>query len=957
MVEAGRSPNIEILTLAEVEALSGKPGHFKARVRVRPRYIDPDRCTACGQCMQYCPREAVDEYNERLDFTRAARIDFPQAVPTAYYIDEERCLRLNHETCQICTNVCGPKAIDFDQRPEVRELEVGAVVLCPGFGEVPEEALTKYGYGKYPDVMTSLEVERLMCVSGPTEGEILRPSDLSHPRKIAFLQCVGSRDVSCGRPFCSSVCCMYAMKEASMLKEHAPEAEITLFFMDVRTQGKGFDAAFERAVEKYGLRTVYARVPKVESVDGRLGITYVTEDGEVHRELFDMVVLSVGLSAPPGAEELARKFGIELNPFGFARTSVADPLTVKPGIYVAGAFQGPKDIPESVMQASGAAARVSELLSEVRGRDAVEKSFPPEDEELLSMPVRIGVFVCHCGVNIAGVVDVEAVKEYAAKLPGVVYADTTVYSCAQDSLERLKEIIREHKLNRLVIAACSPRTHEPLFQETLREAGLNLALVEMANIRDQCSWVHADDPEAATAKAKDQVRMAVAKARRLKPLELQKVKVTPSALVIGGGAAGMTAALSIAEQGFEVYLVEKEAELGGNLRRVRFLAEGEDPRKILKDLIKKVERHPRIRVFTRATVENISGYVGNFTSTIRAEEGSEVVNHGVVVVATGAREHRPSGYLYGESSKVLTQLEFEEKLARGKRSLGKVKRVVMIQCAGSRGEELSHCSKICCQQAVKNALRLKELQPEAEVFILYRDMRTYGFYEELYREARNRGVIFLRYSPDRRPEVVKKGRGVVVRAYDRLLGEEVEIPADLVVLSVGIEAEKDNPVAQILKTPLNPEGFILEAHVKLKPVEVAVDGVYVCGLAHGPKPLSETLAQARAAAAKAAVPLAKGFVEVPPIVSRVEEKKCIGCGICASLCPYSAIEMVKVEKRRKARVIAAACKGCGICGSHCPVFAITLGGFTDEAILEQIRAFGQEEAEEKSAAEAEKEAA
>ncbi len=956
MVEAGRSPNIEILTLAEVEALSGKPGNFKARVKVRPRYVDPDKCTACGLCMKYCPREAVDEYNERLDFTRAARIDFPQAVPTVYYIDEERCLQLNHETCMICTNVCGPKAINFDQKPEIRELEVGAVVLCPGFGEVPEEALEKYGYGIYPDVMTSLEVERLMCVSGPTEGEILRPSDFSHPRKIAFLQCVGSRDVSCNQPYCSSVCCMYAMKEASMLKEHAPEAEISLFFMDVRTQGKGFDAAFERAVEKYGFNVVRARVPKVEQVDGRLALNYVTEDGRVHRELFDLVVLSVGLAPPKGAEDLAQKFGVELNPFGFAKTSGRDPLTLKPGVYVAGAFQGPKDIPESVMQASGAAAKVSEFLAEARGKDMVEKAFPPEDRELMEMPVRVGVFVCHCGVNIAGVVDVEEVKEYARKLPGVVYADNVLYSCAQDSLENLKKIIREQKLNRLVIAACSPRTHEPLFQETLREAGLNLALIEMANIRDQCAWVHAEDPKAATAKAKDQVRMAVAKARRLRPLDLQKVKVTPAALVIGGGAAGLSAALSVAEQGFEVHLVEREAELGGHLRKVRFLAEGEDPQKFLKELIRKVEKHPRIKVYKSASVENISGYVGNFTSTIKVEEGSEVVNHGVVIVATGAQEHRPALYRYGESPKVLTQLELEEKLARGKRGLSRVKKVVMIQCAGSRGEDLSHCSKLCCQQAVKNALKIKDLSPETEVYILYRDMRTYGFYEELYREARNRGVIFLRYTPERRPEVIKKGRGVRVRIYDALLKEEMEIPADLVVLSVGIAPEKENPVAQILKIPMTEEGFLMEAHVKLRPVEVAVDGVYICGLAHGPKPLEEVLAQAKAAAGKACVPLAKGFVEVPPIVSRVDEKRCIGCGVCAALCPYNAIEMVKVNKRRKARVIAAACKGCGVCGSHCPVFAITLGGFTDEAILEQIQAFGVAE-EEETVKEAEKEAA
>ena len=952
LVEAGRSPNIEIITLAELEELSGEPGNFKAKVRVKPRYIDPEKCTACGMCVTCCPRELVDEYNERLDFTRAIHIDYPQAVPTVYYIDQEACLRLNYETCSLCLNVCGPKAIDFSQKEEVRELEVGAVVLALGFGRISEEVLEKFGYGLYPDVVTSLELERITCASGPTEGEVIRPSDFAHPRKIAFLQCVGSRDVTCGNGYCSSVCCMYAMKEASVLKEHAPEAEITLFFMDIRTQGKGFDESFQRAVDKYGFRLVRARVPKVEQVDRKLALTYVTEEGKTHREFFDLVVLSVGLEAPEGAEEVAKRLGIELNPYQFAKTSTAAPLeTTRPGVYVAGAFQGPKDIPESVVQAHGAAATCSELLAEARGQEAIEKHFPPEDEELEREEPRVGVFVCHCGLNIASVIDVKAVRDYAATLPYVALAEDVLYSCSQDAQAQIVQRIKEHRLNRIVIAACSPRTHEPLFQETLREAGLNPALMEMANIRDQGAWVHAFDPARATEKAKDQVRMAVAKAVKLTPLELQKVQVNASALVIGGGAAGLTAALSVAEQGYQVYLVEKEKELGGNLRRVTGLLSGEDPQAILAELIKRVEEHPRIKVYLETTVENVSGYIGNFTSTLKGPAGSEVVNHGVVIIASGGQEHRPERFGLGKDPQVITQLDLEGRLAAGDEGLSQAKSIVMIQCVGSRGDDLPYCSKLCCQQAVKNALRLKEKYPEKDVYILFREMRTYGFSEDAYREAREKGVIFLRYDQESPPEVVKTEEGLAVKVKDRLLGEDLLLPCDLLVLSVGIVPSETEELSKILKAPLTKDGFFLEAHVKLMPVQLPVEGVYVCGLAHAPKPLDESLAQARAAAAKAVIPMARGFVDVPPIVSRVDQKRCIGCGICEALCPYGAIRLIKVGKRKKAETIAASCKGCGICASHCPVLAISMGGFTDEAILAQIEAFGEQVKEEEKAVE------
>ncbi len=904
----------------------------------------------------YCPRPVVDWYNERLEVTRAPHIDYAQAIPSSYYIDPKACLRVNFETCNLCAQTCTAQAIDFSQKPKNLELNVGAVVLAPGFGKVDMEVLEKFGYGRFPDVVTSLEFERLTCASGPTEGHIVRPSDQKTPKKIAFLQCIGSRDETCGNGYCSSVCCMYAIKEASVAKEHEPDLDIALFFMDVRTQGKGFDESRERAEEKYGLRIVRARVPKVDQVGDKLLLTWVEEDGTSRSEVFDMVVLSVGLDAPEDAGKIAEITGIELNRFDFCKTDVTAPLQAsREGVFVSGAFQGPKDVPESVTQASGAAALASELLADARGKESVTVSYPDEDKELSEAEPRIGVFVCHCGVNIAGVVDVKAVRDYAASLPNVVLYEDTLYSCSQDALKTIAQKIKDNRLNRVVIAACSPRTHEPLFQETLRSIGLNPALVEMANIRDQCAWVHAQEPEEATEKSKDLVRMAVAKARMLTPLDQPTVDVTPSALVIGGGASGMAAALSIADQGYQCVLVEKEKELGGNLRKLRWTLDGQDAGKVLKDLVAQIKKHKKIKVMTSAEVTNISGYVGNFTSTVEKGGKTEIVNHGVVVVATGAREYAPKGDLYGQSRQVMTQLELEARIAKGASGLRNVKNVVMIQCVGSRGDDMGHCSRICCTQAVKNALKIKELKPGARVYVLYRDMRTYGFYEELYQEARRKGVIFLRYEPDRRPEVVKAGRGIKVRVFDRLLGEEIEIPANIVALSVGIQPGDNEELAKVIKAPLTSDGFFLEAHAKLRPVEVAVEGVYLCGLAHGPKSLAESIAQAKAAAAKATIPLAKGKVAVAAIVSRVDQKKCIGCGICASLCPFNAIELKKVDKRRKAETITASCKGCGICASHCPTLAISMGGFTDEAIMAQIHAFGESLAREEAEAGAEAE--
>jgi heterodisulfide reductase subunit A len=935
LVEAGRSPNIRIITKAELISVKGEVGDFTASVRRQPRYIDSDLCTACGICATYCPVIISDAYNEGLAPTKGLHRDYAQAVPASFYIDPALCLFHKHEMCRICVSACQAQAINLYEREEMLDLKVGAVILAPGFGRISEKVLSRYGYGRLPDVVTGMEFERMTSASGPTIGKVLRPSDAQHPHRVAFLQCIGTRDVSCGNGYCSSVCCMYAIKEAVVAKEHEPDLEISIFYMDMRTQGKEFDYARLRAKEK-GIHFVRSRVAGVQAKGKSLEISYVDEAGKHLKEGFDMVVLPEGLESPSDAETLAEASGIELDPYDFCSTRPFSPLqTTRAGIFVAGAFQGPKDVPESVTDASGAAALAAEVLKEVRGTAVETKTYPAEID--IEDEPRIGVLVCSCGTNVGGVVDVQSVADYAATLDNVVYTDTNLYSCAQNTQEAITEKIKENRLNRVVVAACTPRTHEPLFQETLRDAGLNRCLFEMANIRDHCSWVHAMVPEAATEKSKDLIRMAVAKARGLQPLPEQKLPVIQKALVIGGGIAGMMAALNIAGQGFECFLVEESKALGGNLKRMHSTLTGDDPKQLLEDTEAKLKSHPLIHVHTDTTIEDVSGYVGNFITSIRTKDGTEAVEHGVVVVATGGKPYEPTQYRYGKSGQVVTQGELEERLDDSEEAKG-INEVVMIQCVGSRGEDLAYCSKVCCGQAVKNALKILQLNPSAHITVLYRDMRTYGFMEDYYQLAREKGVMFVSFEKDQPPEVTERDGRIQVECLDKILGERIVLEPDLLALSVGIVPSQPEALSKMLKTPLTNDGFFLEAHPKLRPVEFSVDGVYLCGLAHGPKPISESVAQATAAAGKACIPLAKGYVTVEPIVSFVDTATCIGCGICESLCPYSAIRMTKVGKKKKAETIAASCKGCGICAAHCPSLSISMGGFTNEQILSQIRA-------------------
>ena len=930
-------------------------------------------CLTCGACQSVCPTGAIDlklfstrrprparsEYDKGLAGRKAISLPFLQSVPRAPFIDPVMCMKINRETCGICEAACEAKAIDYPQRATEEILEVGAVILAPGFCETDAARARALGYGRIPNVVTSIEFERILSASGPFGGHVVRPSDHKPPRRIAFIQCVGSRNMTDrGHEYCSSVCCTYAIKEATVAREHDSAIEATIFNMDMRTFGKDFDKYYDRA-RKAGIRFIRSAVAEVveEPETGNLLLEYVGGSGtgilpvknhgqDAHattgdcpqREEFDLVVLSVGLQPARGAAELARAVGIALNEHGFAATPPTDPLsTSRPGVFTCGVFGGPKDIPESVMEASGAASCAAVLLAEARGTRVEPRTYPPE-EDIRGIEPRIGVFVCHCGINIAGVVDVAAVAQYAAQLRDVVFAETNLYTCSHDTQERLRNLIREHGLNRIVVASCSPRTHEPLFQETARQTGLNRHLVEMANIRDQCSWVHQGEPAAATEKAKDLIRMAIARARLAEPLEPQMFPVCQKALVIGGGLAGMTAALAIADAGFDVFLVEKQERLGGNLRRLGPTVEGIEPQKLLADLEERVGSHERIRVFTGAEIESVEGFVGNYKTTLvsHGQDARAAVEHGVAVIAIGGNESHPNEYLFGQDDRVVTLLDFEAEMERTPAQVPN--HIVMIQCVGSREIGHLYCSRVCCTAAVNNALRAKQHNPNAEIHILCRDVRTYGFYESAYREAREKGVMFIRYDESEKPRVANKDGKLRVEVCDPILGRTLVLNPERLVLGARIDPPTDGEtLAQLFKVPRNEDGFFLEAHVKLRPVDFATEGVFVAGMAHSPKPIRATIAQARAAAGRALTILVRDKCEAPATVSFVLSGRCMACGQCETLCAFGAIS---IDATKNVAVVnEALCKGCGACAASCRSNAIVVRGSNDSQILAMIEAF------------------
>jgi heterodisulfide reductase subunit A len=938
LVECARHPNIEVLTLAEVEQIRGEAGDFEVKVRQAPRYIDMEKCIACGVCAERCPRSVADEFNARLGMRKSAYLKYPQAVPLKYAIEATSCITLTRgkRKCRACEKFCPAGAVRLDDQGRDLTLAVGAIILAPGFKPFDPARLGNYLYGQHPNVVTSLEFERILSASGPYRGHLLRPSDKKEPRNIAWIQCVGSRTT--GHDYCSGVCCMYAVKGAVTAKEHgSPSLDSAIFFMDMRTFGKDFERYFNRAERDYGVRFIRSRVHTLRSVaeGDELRIEYITEQGEWRHEVFDLVVLSVGIEVPAEAVALAERLGIKLGRHDFAASQAFLPVsTSRPGIYACGMFQGPKDIPQSVTEASAAACAAAVDLAPSRG-SLVRLEAPAPELDLGDAEPRIGVFVCNCGINIGSVVDVKEVVRYAGTLPQVVYVEENLFTCSQDTQERTRELIRDKKLNRVVVAACSPHTHEPLFQETLKACGLNKYLFEMANIRDQDSWVHQADPVKATAKAKGLVRMAAARAARLKPLVERKLEINPRAVVIGGGVAGVNAALMVARQGFEVVLIEKARELGGMARRIRRTIEGFDVHAYLERLVSEVRGNDKIQVLTEALVVGFSGQKGNFTTEVLVGPGmyERKIQHGAVILATGAREYRPQEYLYGEDPRVMTQLELEERLPD--LDCARWRRVVMIQCVGSRKEDRPNCSRICCQMAVKNALELKRGNEELEIVVLYRDMRTYGFLEEYYTEARRQGVLFSRFSRRDPPQVSRSGDALHVTFLDQVLQRPVTVAVDALILSAATVAANGDELASLLKLPVNSDGFFIEAHAKLRPVDFPASGVYLCGTAHSPMLIRESIAQAQAAASRASSFLASRAVTIGGAVARVDQSRCAACLVCVMSCPAG---VPRINDRNVSEINEALCLGCGICAAECPAQAIQLGHHEDDQINSQLGA-------------------
>jgi heterodisulfide reductase subunit A2 len=895
--------------------------------------------------VEYCPVKYPDQYNQEISDNKAVHVYFAQAIPLITYIDES-CLYLKEKKCRICEAVCKNDAIDLNQAPVKEEIHVGAIILSPGMEPFDPRVRKEYRYGEFENVVTSMDFERLLCSTGPYAGEVLRASDKKHPHNIAWIQCIGSRQViEGGNSYCSAVCCTYTQKHVILTKDHDAGAKCTIFHNDVRSYGKDFERYYQRTENLQDVRFFrsYTTIVKEDPVTKNVTVRYSTFDEGVKEEEFDMVVLSIGMDPPKDVQGIAKTYGIELESHNFARLNPVNPMeTNKPGIFVSGALQGPIDIPESVFSASGASSQIGEMLDYRRGNLSRERVYPPEKDVSGEEP-KVGVFVCHCGANIGRIVNVPGTVEYCKTLPNVVYAQEQLFSCATNSAKQITDLAQEKGLNRVVVAACSPRTLEPLFRDTLREAGLNQYYFEMANIREHNSWVHSKEKEEATEKAHDIIRMSVARACQLKPLQEFDLPVDKRALIVGGGIAGMNSALSIANQEHEVYLIEKEKELGGMARKIHTTLEKLDVQAYLNDLIQKVYKHPLIHVYHNAAITQATGYVGNFVTTVKSDRGTTEIKHGAAVIAIGADIYTPTEYLYGQDERVMTHIELEEKIVAGDEKVLGAQNLVMIQCVGCRNEDRNYCSRICCSESVKNALLLKEKNPAMDIYILFRDIRTYGFKEDYYREAADKDVKFIRYEPERPPTVEpgegeEDGRPVLkVTAPDYVVDAELVIDADIVALAAAVipnAATKE--VANQFKVTLSPDGFFKEAHVKLRPVEFATDGVYLAGMAHYPKFIQETINQAYGAAGRALTLLSHDIVVASGSVCEVDEKKCMGCGACAEVCTYGALEMRETKQGKKVVVNPVLCKGDGLCNAKCPTGAISLKHYTDEEVEAEI---------------------
>ncbi len=922
-----RHPNIEVFTLAKVIGVRGEPGNFNVTIYQEPRYVTDD-CTKCGKCEEVCPVSVLSEYDggKGISLRKAIYIPYPQAEPGIYTVDIDACLNTppGYFPCDRCVRVCERNCIDFTMGAKLIERRVGSIIVSTGYDLYDPSNIRRYGYGIIPDILTGLEFDRMLNASGPSGGELLRPSDHKHVKKILFISCVGSRDLH-HLEYCSGFCCMYTLKHAIQAKQHGVE-KITCLFMDLRAYGKGFEEFYIRA-KREGVNIVIGRPSEIKYVNGGIKVRYEDIDkGMVLDEDYDMVVLAPAIIPSSGNRELAEALGLELDEYGFIKRGFDGmPIsTSRKGIYVCGSASGPKDISDTVQEASAAAIKALSHLNKLS--PSVEKF---EASIVGTEEPRIGVFICHCGSNIAGVVNIDEVLKKVREVPGVEYAEDLKFACSASSVEYIAKIIREKKLNRLVVSACSPATHLDVFRTAAKIAGLNPYLVEMGNIRNLDSWVHSKEPDRATEKAIDYTLAAIERSKKLTSLEPIRIEVVRRILVIGGGLAGLYASAAAAEAGIETILVEKDGELGGFIRNLYKVApSGISAEKLLEDAIDLVKRSG-VKIYLNTEVESVDGYAGRFN--VRLSNGVDL-EVGAIILATGISPYTPKELL--SNGKILTNLDLE----RSKYNIAG-KNVVFIACVGSRGNGRG-CSRYCCASMLHQALELR--RRGKNVVIIYKDIRTYTKEgEKLYREALREGVLFLRVNADNPVEDSVDIQDGGVRVKDRLLGEVVEVPTDKIVLVLGLRPNMGvKQIADKLKLSFDREGFLMESHPKLGPADSMVPGVFLAGSVQGPKMIEETISHALAAASRAVALLSKGFIEREPIVAEIIQEKCIKCGACMRACTYGAI---KGEVRKYIYVVPALCEGCGNCLGECPVEAIRMPGYNDDDIFRMMEVMLREE--------------
>ncbi|MEA3352118.1 MAG: FAD-dependent oxidoreductase [Chloroflexota bacterium] len=944
-MDNNQHPNIEIMTQTEIVDASGQAGNFTVTLQHQPRYVDADRCTNCGLCAIACPQRMPSEFQESIVSRMAIHKTAPRAIPNTYIIDKgDYC-----DDCHRCEDVCPTGAINLNEKPQEEKVAVSAIILALGYKLVDPGTLAEFGYNRYTNVVHSMQYERFVSRSGPTNGLVLRPSDNTTPKRIAWLQCIGSRDQD--HPYCSSICCMYASKEAILAKQRIDDVHCQIFMMDERAFNKEFNSYFKRSHEEYGVEYTRCRISQLDEdpTTNDLIIKYLEpRDKQIKEEPFDMVVLSVGMEPPSGAATLAQKLNFALNQYGFCKTDKFNPLeTSRAGIYVCGAFSSPKEISDTLIDSAGAAGDVMRLFNNQLGKAPYSREYPflsnedfPPERDISNEKPRVGVFVCRCHPSIEGPVSIERLIAKSRTYPYVVHAEEIGYGCFPEGQQAIKDAIAEHDLNRVVVAGCSDRTHKSLFQRTIKEAGLNAYLLEMANIREFCAWVHPHEPEKATRKAMELIRVATGRASTLQPIYKSSISPTQRALVIGGGISGMTSALAVADSGFNAVLVERENELGGNLNKIQYLVGGENPQQLLRDLVNRVRVHEHIDVYNQTEVVSHEGHAGAYHSLLRHQDGGETkISHGATIVATGGHEARGSQYLLGQHPNVLTQLELEDTITHRMDEVAELDDVVMIQCVRPDGADHDYCSRICCTSTIKNAIRLKVINPDCNVTVLYKDIITYGFREQYYTDARERGVIFVRYDNENKPQVKSINGNLRVQLQEPMLDQPLSIDPGLLVLSTAIvPSNGTQELAKLLNVPLSTEGFFLEAHIKMRPMDFMEEGIFLCGIAHYPKFIEESISQALATAGRATTILSEHPYYYGGVIAVVDTDKCVGCLTCTRTCPF---EIPKVDDSESgvgslggaAYIEPNLCHGCGTCAGECPANAIQLMNYTDTQIM------------------------